>query len=276
LLSPFPQFTGFEGLNVGWGHSDYQAGQLTVEHRMNQGLSMLVGYTYSKSIDDVGESGTTASIQDNGCHRCERSIADLDQTNVLRVSSLYELPFGSQKRFLNQGFASYLAGGWSLGGTYQYNTGQPQQLTSPVALGSALLGSSLMRPSLVPGQSITNISGLPAVKGVYPSFNYNAFMQPGQTAHGVGTASPYLFGNAPRYLSDVRNPAFTELDAFISKTTKVNERMSATFRIEALNSLNTVVFGSPDVGVSDTNFGYNPQTQGNNPREVQISGRFTF
>jgi hypothetical protein len=276
LLRPFPQFTGFEGLNVGWGHSNYQAGQLTVEHRMNQGLSMLVGYTFSKSIDDVGESGTSASIQDNGCHRCERSIADLDQTNVLRVSGVYELPFGPQKPFLNQGFTSYLAGGWSLGGTYQYNTGQPLQLTSPVALGSALLGSSVMRPSLVPGQSITNISSLPALNGVLPSFNYNAFMQPGQTAHGVGTASPYLFGNAPRYLSDVRNPAFADFDAFISKTTKIRKGMSATFRIEALNALNIVVFGSPDLGVSDTNFGYKPETQINNPREVQFSGRFTF
>ena len=117
LLRPFPQFTGFEGLNVDYGHSNYQAGQLTVEHRMSQGLSMLVGYTYSKSIDDVGEGGfTQASIQDNGCMRCERSVADLDQTNVLRVSSVYELPFGPHKPFLNKGFASYLAGGWSMGG----------------------------------------------------------------------------------------------------------------------------------------------------------------
>ena len=278
LLRPFPQFLNFESLNAGWGHSNYQAAQLTVEHRMNNGLSMLIGYTYSKSIDDVGESGTSASIQDNGCYACERSIADLDQTNVLRVSSLYELPFGPKKPFLNQGFTSYVAGGWSLGGTFQYNTGTPLQLTAPIqgGLSSSLYGMNVLRPSLVPGQSITNISGLPAVNGVRPSFNYNAFVQPGQTAHGVGTADPYIFGNAPRYLSDVRNPAFMDFDAFISKTTKITERMSATLRIEALNALNNVVFGSPDLGVSDTNFGYNPQTQGNNPREVQISGRFTF
>jgi len=276
LLRPYPQFTGFEGLSVGWGHSNYQAGQLTVEHRMNNGLSMLLAYTHSKMIDNIGESPTSATIQDNGCLSCEKSVADLDQPNVVRVSSVYELPFGPQKMFLNKGFASYLGGGWSLGGTYQYSTGQPVQLTSPVTLGSALLGSSVMRPELVPGQSITNTQGLPAIGGVYPSFNYNAFMQPGQTAHGVGTASPYLFGNAPRYLSSIRYPNFWNMDLFFAKTTKITERMSATFRMEALNALNTVVFGSPDVGVSDTNFGYNPQTQTNNPREVQISGRFTF
>ncbi len=276
LLRPFPQFTGFEALNVGWGHSNYEAGQLTVEHRMSQGLSMLLAYTHSKMIDNVGESGTTASIQDNGCLACEKSIADLDQPNVVRLSTVYELPFGPQKTFLNSGFASYVVGGWSLGGTYQFSTGQPLQLTSPIQLGSALLGSSVMRPELVPGQSVTNTAGLPALNGVRPSFNYNAFMQPGQTTHSVGTANPYVFGNAPRYLSSVRNPNYWDTDLFLAKTTKISERMSATFRMEALNALNTVVFGSPDVGVSDTNFGYNPQTQGNNPREVQISARFTF
>jgi hypothetical protein len=58
--------------------------------------------------------------------------------------------------------------------------------------------------------------------------------------------------------------------------TKINERMSFTVRFEALNALNNVVFGTPDVGVTDTNFGFNPHTQANNPRVAQISGRFTF
>ena len=98
LLRPFPEFTGFEALNVGRGHSNYQAGQLTVEHRLSNGLSMLLGYTHSKMIDDVGESGTSASIQDNGCLTSEKSIADLDEPNVVRVSSMYELPFGPNHR----------------------------------------------------------------------------------------------------------------------------------------------------------------------------------
>lgn len=263
LLHAIPQFTAFEGLNVGWGHSNYQATQLTVEHRMNQGISMLVGYTYSKSIDDVGETGSSATIQDNGCHYCERSIADLDQTNVLRVSSVYELPFGPGKQFLNRGFFGYLAGGWEIGGTYQYNTGQPLQLTSPVLLGSGLLGSSVMRPTLVPGQSITKkvTSGSQT-----SSFNPAAFTETGE----------FAFGNTPRYLSAIRFPAFSELDALIQKDTKIGERMSFTVRFEALNALNTVVFGTPDVGVTDANFGYNPHTQTNNPRIAQLSGRLTF
>jgi Carboxypeptidase regulatory-like domain len=271
LLRAYPQFQNFELLNSGWGHSNYQAGQLTLEHRLSQGVSLLFGYTYSKFIDDVGESGTSASIQDNGCHQCERSIADIDQTNVLRVSGLYELPFGPQKQFLTHGFLGNLAGGWQLGGTYQYNTGQPLALTSPIQTASLNGGSNSstpntqMRPTLVPGESITKKVINPTT-GEVSSFNPAAFVETGT----------YAFGNAPRFLSNVRYPPFTELDALLEKNTKINESMSFTLRFEALNALNNVVFGTPDVGVTDTNFGYNPHTQTNNPRIAQVSGRFTF
>ena len=264
LLRAYPQFLNFELLNNGWGRSSYQAGQLTLEHRLGRGLSLLLGYTYSKNMDNIGELGTSASIQDNGCLKCEWSIADLDQTNVLRVSGLYQLPFGPQKQFLNQGFVSHLLGGWELGFTFQYNTGQPLALTSPVQ--SASLGSgSPMRPTLVPGESITQTVVNPKT-GEVSSFNPAAFTETGT----------YAFGNAPRYLSGVRFPAFTQLDALLQKKIKIRERMGLTLRFEAMNSLNHVVFGGPDVGVTDTNFGYNPHVQANNPRIAQISGRFTF
>lgn len=277
LLRPYPQFQNFEALNDGWGHSSYEAGQLTVEHRLSRGLSLLVAYTRSKSIDDVGESGTTATIQDNGCHRCERSVADMDQPNVLRMSGLYQLPVGPEKLFLSHGPLSYIAGGWELGGTYQYDTGQPLALISPIQSASlnggsvsssstdTSLTSNVMRPTLVPGQSITT-KVVNSKTGQLSSFNPAAF-----TETGV-----YAFGNTPRYLSNVRFPAYSDLDLLLAKKTQIAKGMSATFRIEALNALNTVVFGSPDIEVTDTNFGYNPHTQINSAREIQISARFTF
>jgi len=264
LLRAYPQFLNFELLNSGWGRSSYQAAQLTLEHRLGRGLSLLLGYTYSKNMDNIGELGTSASIQDNGCLKCEWSIADLDQTNVLRVSGVYQLPFGPQKQFLNHGFASHVLGGWELGFTYQYNTGQPLALTSPI-LSASLNGGTVMRPTLVPGESITQTVVNPKT-GEVSSFNPAAFTETG----------PYAFGNAPRYLSSVRYPSFMQLDALLQKKIKITERMGLTLRFEALNALNTVVFGAPDVGVTDTNFGYNPHVQANNPRIAQVSGRFTF
>jgi len=264
LLRAYPQFQNFELLNSGWGRSIYQAAQLTVEHRLGRGLSLLLGYTYSRNNDNVGELGTSASIQDNGCLKCEWSIADLDQTNVLRVSGLYQLPFGPRTQFVNHGFASYVLKGWELGFTIVHNTGQPLSLTSPVQ--PASLGSgSPMRPTLVPGQSITQTVVNP-VTGEVSSFNPAAFTQTGV----------YAFGNAPRYLSDVRYPSLTNVDMLLQRKVRIKERMSLTLRFEAMNSLNHVVFGGPDTTVTDTNFGYNPHVQANNPRIAQVSARFAF
>ncbi len=264
LLRAYPQFQNFELLNSGWGRSDYQAGQLTVEHRLGRGLSLLLGYTFSKNMDNIGELGTTASIQDNGCLKCEWSIADLDQTNVLRVSGLYQLPLGTGTQLINHGFFGHVLGGWELGFTYQYNTGQPLALTSPILPGS-LNGGTVMRPTLVPGESITQTVVNPKT-GEMSSFNPAAFTETGA----------YAFGNAPRYLSNVRNPPFTDLDVLLQRKIRINERMGITLRFEALNAFNTVVFGPPDVGVTDTNFGYNPHVQSNNPRIGQVSARFAF
>lgn len=264
LLRPYPQFLNFELLNDGWGRSVYRAGQLTVEHRLGQGLSFLLGYTRSKNSDNVGELGTSASIENNGCLSCEWSIADLDQTNVIRLSTLYQLPFGPHMHFLNHGVLAQILGGWQLGATYQYNTGQPLSLTSPIQTAS-LSTTSVMRPTLVPGESITQTVVNPKT-GEVSSFNPAAFTETGT----------YAFGNAPRYISSIRNPPLTDLDAALQKRVYIKERIYLTLRFEALNALNNVVFGSPDVGVTDTNFGYNPHVQANNPRIAQVSGRFTF
>ncbi len=64
-------------------------------------------------MDNVGESGTSASIQDNGCLKCEWSIADLDQTNVVRLSALYQLPFGPHQQFVSHGLLGHTP--WRLG-----------------------------------------------------------------------------------------------------------------------------------------------------------------
>ena len=282
LLAAYPQFQKFESLNHGWGHSNYQAAQLTLEHRLGQGLAMLLGYTYSKAIDDIGESGTSATIQDNGCLRCERSVSDQNQTHVLRLSALYELPFGRQKTWLHSGFLSYLAGGWQVGTIYQYNTGQPVGLTSPIQSSSLNGGSnttttvgsspvtqtetSQMRPTLVPGQNY-------AQRVTNPSTGQRSFFNPAAFAE-TGT---YSFGNAPRFLSGVNLPSFIELDTLLQKNTRINERLSATFRIELLNAANTVVLAGPATDVSNAStFGYAPKLQSNNPREMQLSGRFFF
>ena len=145
LYRPYPQFQNVTLTNSPWGHSTYHAFQLTVEHRLSKGLSLLLGYTHSKSIDDIGESGTSSSIQDNGCHRCERSDCRPGSAECCTVEHLVPASLGPQKQFLNHGLFSQIIGGWELGGTYQYNT-----RSTPFAHIAATVGFSQYRCSDAP------------------------------------------------------------------------------------------------------------------------------
>ncbi len=114
LLRAYPEFLNVKAINVGAGHSSYDAGVLTVEKRFAQGLELLFGYTRSKAIDNVGEqtsvAGSMSGFQDNYCFACDRSLSDQNEPYSMRLAVRYELPVGPGKALLNHGI-----GGGSLG-----------------------------------------------------------------------------------------------------------------------------------------------------------------
>jgi Carboxypeptidase regulatory-like domain len=271
LLRPHPQFQNMEATGVGVGHSSYHAGQLTVEHRLKHGLAVVFSYTYSKAIDNVGEmtsvAGTMGAVTDTYCLRCDRSRSDQNETHVLRWSTRYELPFGSGRPLLNQGFVKHIVGGWALSAIYQIDTGRPLALsyTNVSDLDSS---STLSRPNIVPGVS-DKVPGGPQIKldgtGVY--FNRAAF-----------TATPtFSFGTANRYLADVNAPTAWNLDSMLEKNTSISERYIVTVRAEMFNALNNVTFSGPTTSFTSSTFGEEATlNQSNTPRNVQLSVRLSF
>jgi hypothetical protein len=267
LLRPFPQFQTVEQLNVGAGHSTYSAGQLTVEHRAKQGLSEVFAYTFSKSLDNVGEmtsvAGTYAGFQNLHCPRCDRSRSDQDETHVVRWSTRYELPFGSNKPFLNRGLVAPFVGGWAVSGIYTFDSGRP--LTVSATNYSYSFDGGSFRPNAT-GISDKVVGG-PQLKLGGQYFNASAFAQPAN----------YTFGTASRHLADINSPYAWNLDAMVEKDTHLRENYVVTFRAEAFNTLNNVIFSGPTTSVSSATFGTMATlSQSNTPRNVQVSLRFTF
>jgi hypothetical protein len=63
----------------------------------------------------------------------------------------------------------------------------------------------------------------------------------------------------------------------LEKSQHIGERYILTFRGEAFNALNNVIFSGPTVSVSSATFGKIASlSQTNTPRNVQVSARFTF
>ena len=267
LLRPFPQFLNVKAINLGAGHSSYQAGQLTVERRFSQGLAVLFGFTYSKAIDNVGEmtsvAGTRNGPQDNYCLACDRSRSDQNVPYALRSAIRYDLPFGHGRRYLNSGVAATVFGGWSLGTFATIDAGRPLAVSSPNN-SSSFGGGTGMRP---------NATGTPAALQGGPQicdncfyFNPAAFSQTPQ----------FAFGNVSRYLPDVSNPRSSNLDLSVEKSNKLTERLRLTFRAEAFNATNHVIVAGPTTSITSSTFGKIILSQANTPRQIQFSLRLGF
>jgi hypothetical protein len=269
LLRPHPQFQNIEAINVGAGHSSYHAGQLTVEHRMGHGLAETFAYTFSKSIDNVGEmtsvAGTMDPFTNTYCPRCDRSLSDQNEPYTIRWNTRYELPFGPGKSLLNQGALSRIVGGWAVSAIYQVDAGQPLRVTY-TNVSNLDSSSSLSRPNRAPGAS-DKVPGGPHITKGGAYFNPAAF-----------SATPtYSFGTAPRYLSDVNSPTNWNLDSMIEKTTRITETSVVSFRVEMFNALNNVIFSGPTTSFTSSSFGQEATlTQSNTPRNIQFSARYSF
>lgn len=112
------------------GFSNYNS--LQTEFRANNlfhQLTMRVGYTFSKALDNSSEifstfgGGTTFAISQNplNINQQEYSLSGLDIPHQFSASVVEDLPFFKQQH----GVIGHMLGGWSLSGSYVLESGQP-------------------------------------------------------------------------------------------------------------------------------------------------------
>jgi hypothetical protein len=105
---------------------------LQTEFRANnmfKQLSVRVGYTFSKNLDNVSEifatgtAGNTLFASQNPFQtgQAERSISGLNIPNVFTITATENIPFFKEQH----GWVGHVLGGWALSGSYLYGSGQP-------------------------------------------------------------------------------------------------------------------------------------------------------
>ncbi|HEX6545096.1 MAG TPA: TonB-dependent receptor, partial [Bryobacteraceae bacterium] len=239
------------------GLSEYYAFQLTVNKRFSNGVSAILGYTWSHSIDDVplefGGGSSGPQPQDPRNIAAERGNSITDMRHRLTLSYLWELPFGNGKRFLDRhGVADWVLGGWQMNGILTVQTGLP---FSPVL------------------QTSTTNTGTGSRPNVIGPVTYARTLQNWFSTSAFGTPAPYTYGNAGRDI--LFGPGRWNWDMSLFKDFVVHEQTRFQLRAEAFNIFNHPQFGQPNASIGNPQAGTITSTVGN-PRQLQMGLRFQF
>jgi len=258
--SPYPNF-GLLVLVEDGSNGNYNSLGTKLTKRYSNGVTALVGYTWSKSIDETSgirtQDSDTLFWQDGNCMYCERGLSSFDNRHRLVTSGLYDLPFGHGRRFaVHNRAADAFVGGWQIGSIITWRSGFP------------------VNPSAGTNRANTNIANdRPDATGQSEAlddpttnrwFNTNAF----------ALQQIYHFGNAGR--NTVIGPRGFTWDFSTHKDFRMpKEGQSLQFRAEVFNFLNHPVWGLPNASVTSTNYGRITSTT-NSMRQVQFALKYVF
>jgi hypothetical protein len=263
---PMPYMWGGFFYSESIGRANYNSLQLKAQRRFSQGLQMLLSYTWSKSID-TGSSGWFdaengpggfSAVQDFYHPDSNRSVSAYNIPHFLSWSTLYELPAGKGKRWLQSGPASWILGNWQLNSILQARSGQPYNLsvTGDVAnIGNDVAWFNYARPNLVgdptPSHPTSSQWYNPAAFSV-PQFTYGSF---GRNV----LSSDHVVG----------------VDLSLFKAIPLGESRQLELRFEGFNTFNIINQGVPGTTVDQGDAGRVTSVAAP-PRQLQFALKFLF
>lgn len=227
LLVPYPQYGNLFDVESGRGER-YHSIQVKVQRPFRNGYNFLLGYNYNNEKDQqfFDEVATfrrqfTWMPSANGRHR-------------VTLAGTYQFPFGKGRMFLSSMSAipEAILGGWQSVGTWYFKSGDFLRFG--------------------PNSNNFNLAGMnatcdPAVSNPAPQKWFN------QSCFSVLPA--YTPRTNPWQYDDVRGPKYWEIQATVSKTFNITERIKTEFKLSGFNLTNRLNRDLPDMVVTSSTFG---------------------
>ncbi len=251
------------------GNGNFNGLQVSLKRRMAAGFQMGSEYMWSHSLNDNNIGGGESTAPQNVNNRqSEKSSSAQDIRHTFTANFIWELPFGTGKRYLqNGGFAGAVFGGWEMSGIFATRTGRMLTVTVSRSSSAMLDGNSSgqQRPNLVPGVPI-----VPENQTLDNWLNPAAFTIPAKNT----------WGNAGRSLAT--GPGVNQWDISFQKTMKIHEEQKIAFRAEFFNIWNRPHFANPGTTLtSPSSFGritspQNREIGTGTARQIQFTLRYSF
>jgi hypothetical protein len=248
LLRPYPQFAGL-GATIDSGFSWYHSLQVRVEKRFSHGYTLNVSYTWSKFMEAIEKLNPTDPFP-------HHAISPQDRPQRIVLSGIYELPVGKGRRWMSsaRGLWNGVAGGWSVQGIYQGQSGPP------IGFGNILFRGDIHDIVLPRSQ-----------RKVERWFNTDAgFEKDTRLALGSNIRA------FPLRLTGLRTDGYNNLDLSVFKNFRIREKLTFQLRGEAQDSLNHAMFAAPNAAPANSLFGSVNAIVGTEQRRITFAGKLTW
>jgi hypothetical protein len=279
LLRPYPEFTSVTAY-VTQGMSIYHSLQGQLLRRFSNGASLTSAFTWSKSMDATQYLNTSDT-------RPWYGISTNDRTFRFATSGIYQLPFGTGRRFLaGKGLLSQVVGGWQVQGVYQVQSGQPLSFTPSTSTAPVYEGGGTPANSAWGrGGFKANSNNLTQTGNWFNTSQWATKAAPsGSTGVVVGTPGAYYYQNQyqvrtlPIRFDSLRADFLNQFDAALQRNfdlSRLYETAQLQFRIDMINATNHPVYSAPSTDWTAATFG-NITAQGNQPRIYQFEAFVRF
>ena len=314
-LKPYPQYN----LSDNYGqvaNAHYNALQTTANLRLTHGVTVMMNYTWGRSIDDGGtfRSGypIPAAFSNTGksyaADAIERSVSLVNQPHHFVFTGVEHLPFGTGRLGGEHAWTRALLGGFEFSQIVQIYSGSPlaitatacqtnpAQITCEPTLNPGFTGNpritkhwSGFGANIAPSVGSTTIAPTgPFIAPIAPTCTNGALVPGGGACVAGGnygaalTNSAFIpaftFGNAPRTAADgLTGPGNFDMDISLRRSFPLHLGEATKLNLQAdLYNVSNFVQFGNIVTTLGSSNFSTPTTQNNNPRQAQLSARIVF
>lgn len=293
----------------------YNSLQAEIRRRFTGGLSYQLNYTFQKILADTTADNQTNvdPYLDNLNQRLNYTRPDYDRRHTINGNMIYELPFGKGRRWISDGWASRILGGFQFTSIVNISSGPPTSIRDPrgtlnrggrsglqpatstldanqirdlIGVFKTPNGVFLINPSVLQATATNTTTGATQIIDLTQPLPSGFVLTSVRGASPIGTApfAGQVFfqnragstGNLP--INFIDGPIYFNWNAGLFRSFRMGERAKLQLRMEVFNVLNRANFSigesSGIFDVNSTNFGRMTGTF--DPRIVQFGARFDF
>lgn len=226
--------------------SNYNSLQVSVRRNVTHGLTLLMSYTYSKTLGYAGAFNGTVDPFDS---RLNYGLQSYDRPQNFNISYIYQLPDAGTKYFNSNKFANGVLNGWQVSGITNYQSGSPLSVSTGTI---NCTGNSTVCGNNFGADTWTGTDA----RGLTPLLLFNPQSQ--AAFKGVGTdwlnpasaTLPAVGKLGTREMPQFLGPASNNWNMTLFKSFKLGEQRRLEFRAAAFDIFNRAQYDNPNTTVN--------------------------